>query len=104
MQFDLQLKGTTYFNQPAGTGGDKYKASDAPDETYSERVLYLHITQEGFWGWLGYDTRRVQEAYMRPMDVDALETLGIVLFDPMRHRQQIERLGAGAYALYRFSV
>jgi len=102
MQFQLRLKGTTYFNQAAGTGGNTYTASDMADETYSEKVLYLHVSRDGIFGWLGVASRKVEEAYMRPGDVENLDTLGIVLFDPMRHRQQIQALGAGAYALYRF--
>lgn len=100
MSFKLVLKGTTYFNQAAGTGGEEFEASERPEGDLTEKVLYVHVTAN----WFGFKSKEVKEGYVSPSAVDACETLGIVYYDPMRHRQEIQRLGAGAYALYRFDT
>lgn len=107
--FTIRLRGTTYFGKPAGTRSTTYECSDEQTGDYSEAILYYDMVEEtgGLFSWLfgARTTRVIKTGYVTPASERSIDEsfMGAPLYDPIRHRQAMQRspLPAGTYAFYR---
>ena len=106
MDFHLVLRGTGYRGGAAGMGGDEIPASIKPVGDLNEAILYIDKTMG-----VGFiksvierlnDTRSdVKVAYISSGSLKFIDEFGVVLCDTLKHKQQVQKIGPGVYALYR---
>lgn len=106
MSFDLVVRGTGYFGGAAGTGGDKFEASEQGGRDLSVQILYFDVRQKAgllqrILDKLDGERSDIKTAYVSQATLSAISEIG-VLHHPTQHRVQMENMAMGNYALYRF--